>query len=217
MRTPFVPGILLAMMVLAGCQPGASLMGTVSAPDGPVEGAEVNILDSLQNSVEAVLTGPGGKFSVRTQLAPGVYVAEVKKAGYQTESQTFSYPEVTTLDLRMKAYLTVKGLVRLQDQSVASRAIVRFKKSSGKTMKKSIADEGGNYSVGELDAGEYTIEVVTPDGLYAIEIPNYKISEKQKIVELEIVLDPAKRSIDTVEGEIQKARVIQDVDAPIEN
>lgn len=218
MRNPVRVATVLSIFALFSCGPGSSLIGRVSAPDGGVESAEVTILDSSRKPVETVLTGSGGKFALKSKLAPGVYEAEIKKPGFRTASKTFSYPDNASLEVSLIPLLRVKGIVRLPDQSVAPKAIVWFKyRGDERPPRKAIADEGGNYLVEELDVGDYNIEVVTPDGLHATEIENYKLDGQTAVTELELLLDPAKRSIDAVDGEVQKARVIQDVDAPTGN
>jgi Carboxypeptidase regulatory-like domain len=218
MKNNLKAAIVAGLVAVAACSGGGSnFYGQVSAPDGVVEAAEVVILDSSQNVVDRAITGSSGKFSLRSKLVPGVYVVEVKKQGYQTMNKTFSFPEVASLDVSLVPQMTVKGLVRLSDQSVASKAIVTFKRNGQDVKIKAIADEGGNYLVEGLDAGEYTIDVVTPDGLNAVQIDKFQLSGQKRVVEQELILQPAKRTIEEMEGDVQKSRVIQGVDAPVSN
>lgn len=218
MRNILKAALVLGIAVLAACGPaGGNFYGQVSAPDGAVDAAEVVILDSSQNVVDRAVTASSGKFSLKTKLAPGVYVVEIKKQGYQTLNKTFSFPEVGSLEVSLVPQMTVKGIVRLSDQSVASKAIVTFKKSGQDAKIKAIADEGGNYSMDGLDAGEYTIEVVTPDGLNAVQIDKFQLSGQSRVLEQELILQPAKRNIEQMEGDVEKSRVIQGIDAPVQN
>jgi hypothetical protein len=207
----------LAALVACTGGGGSNFYGQVSAPDGAVDAAEVVILDSSQNVVDRALTASSGKFSLKAKLVPGVYIAEVKKNGYQSLQRTFSFPEVTSLSVSMVPQVTVRGIVRLPDQSVASRAIVTFRRSGQDSRLKAIADEGGNYVVEGLDMGDYSIEVVTPDGLNAVQIDQFKLDGSRRVVDYEIPLQAAKGSVDVMEGEVQKSRVIQGVDAPVQN
>jgi carboxypeptidase family protein len=218
MKNTLRAAIVTGLATLVACGTGGSnFYGQVTAPDGAVEAAEVIILDSSQNVVDRAVTANSGKFSLKNKLAPGVYVVEIKKQGYQTLNKTFSFPEVASLEVSLVPQLTVKGIVRLSDQSVASKAIVTFKRDGQDVKIKAIADEGGNYAVEGLDAGQYTIEVVTPDGLNAVQIDKFQISGQQRVMEQELILQPAKRKIEDVEGDVQKSRVIQGVDAPVSN
>jgi hypothetical protein len=208
---------MMGLAIVVACTGGGGFYGQVNAPDGPVDGAEVVILDSSQNVIDRAITSSSGKFAVKTKLAPGVYVAEVKRQGFQTYNKTFSYPDVPSLDVSMVPQMTVKGIVRLPDQSVASKAIVTFKRNGQDAKFKTIADEGGNYMMEGLDAGEYTVSVQTPDGLNGMEIPKFTLDGTTRVMDQELVLQPAKREIETMEGDVQKSRVISGIDAPVQN
>jgi hypothetical protein len=218
MKNTLRAAIVAGVAALGACTGGGSnFYGQVTAPDGAVEAAEVIILDSSQNVVDRAITGSSGKFSLKSKLEPGVYVVEIKKQGFQTLNKTFSFPEVANLEVSLVPQMTVKGIVRLSDQSVASKAIVTFKRNGQDVKIKAIADEGGNYMVEGLDAGDYTIEVVTPDGLNAVQIDKFQLTGQQRTLEQELILQPAKRTIEQLEGDVQKSRVIQGVDAPVSN
>src|SRR5262249_47309482 len=118
----------LIVAALAACGGKASVVGVIREPSGPVEAAEVlNLSPTGSDVVQRAITGSGGKFAIQGELPSGSYVAEIRKKGYQTLKQTFTYPDSTSLELSLVPQVTIKGVVRMPNDSVAAGATIVFR------------------------------------------------------------------------------------------
>jgi hypothetical protein len=166
MRQVMNAALLVGLAALTTCtRPAehAALYGQIREVAGPVEAAQVFILDASGTRVlHRILSGSGGKFTLRRALAPGTYVLEVRHRGYQTLRRTLDFPVAAPLELELLPHIQVRGHVRLPDGRPASRALVAFRGPAGARVEVT-AGEAGSYSVRDLDPGEYEVEALTPD------------------------------------------------------
>ena len=209
---------LVGAVALAACGGGgASVYGLVHEPSGPVEAAEVLILEaSSKQVVQQALTGSGGKFSIKGALAPGSYVAEVRHKGYQTARKSFTYPDTTSLDVALSPQVKVQGVVRLPTEGVATQAKVVFSQKDGKQIQ-AASDEAGAYVVEGLDPGEWNVLVIAShNGQDFSYNQKHNLTADQKVMQLDLQLTDSKAEATTPDG-TRKATAILDPSSPTKN
>jgi hypothetical protein len=217
MRKVLPGATLLGLAILAACTGGkAGLTGVIREPGGPVEAAEVLILSaSGTDVVHRAITGSGGKFAIKGALTHGSYVAEIRRKGYQTLRQTFTYPDATSLDLALAPQVTIQGVVRLPNESVASGATVVFRQPGTENKIQVTADESGSYTAEGLDPGEWTVQVWSADRQQSL-TDKRQLEGGQKLVQMDLKLTDAKAEASIEEG-VSKTKVHVGVEKPIKN
>jgi Carboxypeptidase regulatory-like domain len=207
---------LLGLAVLVACGGSASLIGVVKEPAGPVEAAEVLILSaSGSDVVQRAITGSGGKFAINGALPSGAYVCEVRHKGYQTLKQSFAYPESASLELTLRPQITVKGVVHMPNDSVASGATIVFRQPGTDNKLQVTADEAGAYSVEGVDPGDWTVQVWSADKSKSL-TDKRQVGSDQKVVQMDLKLSDTKVEAEATEGPA-KAKVTVGVEAPVKN
>jgi carboxypeptidase family protein len=185
---------------LWGCSHTASLSGQVRSQAGGVAGATVRVLDSSQQEVQRARTDAEGRFAVRQKLEPKPYTLEISLDGYQPLRHTVEFPAERSVDLVLARQATVRGIVRLENQSVVPGASVAWVRGETEVRRVTSGADGVYVATG-LDPGEYTVRASSGDGAFARSIEKVRITGAEGEIRQDLELQPVKLVVDGAKDE----------------
>ena len=212
MRMTCAAGALL----LLGCGHNPALVGGVRGPTGPVAHAEVRLLDTAEQPVRQAQTDGAGKFEVRDRVQPSPYTLEVRADGYQTLRKTIDLPAAGPLDLTLVAQSTLKGTVRMPDQSVVPGAVVIVKRA-GQEVRRVTTGSDGVYAIAALDPGDYSMVAADPGGTMLLSYGPLHLTGEPSLLEQDLVLERGHVQTTDKGLEVQPPTVILDINPAVHN
>jgi hypothetical protein len=141
-----------------------TITGTITKSDGGggAEGASVQLKDGNGPVGTAVTTNASGAYTI-SSVPAGTYTIEVTLEGYTTgtiSGVTVNSSNVTGKDLTLARLYTISGTISTDDSGSAEGAKVQLKGSGGSNVGSAVtADSDGAYTISNVPAGTYTIEV----------------------------------------------------------
>lgn len=124
----------------------------------PLPGAAVTLADDRGEVSGSVVTGEDGRYRLHCSGA-GDHTVVVSAAGHRPVALTVSVPDsgLVERDIELTGVVWLRGTARSAAGSTVSDARITVLDSTGDVAAVVETDEGGEYAISDLPAGEYTV------------------------------------------------------------
>jgi hypothetical protein len=155
----------------------AVVSGTVSDPDGPAGGVDVELSDGTTILTTRSADDPEGEY-VLGDVPPGTYTLTFSQTGAVPKSVlvTLSAGELRTVDVELEPQASISGTVEREaeggDEPLQGAQVLAYLVDQFPTVvaASAITDEDGTYLLTDLEAPEeYIVEFAYPEGAIAQE------------------------------------------------
>ena len=159
-----------------------TVSGTVVDAIGqPVAGATLALIPAAGGLLLAT-TASDGSFSI-ANLAAGQYSVVVQATGYALTTQSIQVTGSTSQNYTLVHGGTVSGTVTAGGQAVSQATVVFLNPATGQSVSQSSSDAHGNYTVPNLVAGTYNVQVVA-NGFQEAEVSGYVVAGSGQLLNL---------------------------------